>query len=96
MIALARRVARAASFDLSRAQLDRSAHVVSLVTASRFRFCDAVSGYAVAPLFLIRLAGVPFDVVERLETPATMAAARTLLARRVELTQRDRCGGEAA
>ena len=46
-----------------------------------------MSGYAVAPLFLIRLAGVPFDVVERLETPATMAAARVLLARRKEFAQ---------
>lgn len=45
-----------------------------------------MSGYAVAPLFLIRLAGVPFDVVERLETRATTAAAREYLARRIEFT----------
>ena len=38
------------------------------------------SGYEVAPIFLIRLAGVPFEHLERLHTPASCAAARHLLA----------------
>lgn len=37
--------------------------------------------YQFAPIFLIRLAGVPFDHVERLGTPKTCAAARALLVR---------------
>jgi hypothetical protein len=36
----------------------------------------ALSAYEVAPLFLIRMAGAPFDVVERLATPITIQAAR--------------------
>lgn len=37
------------------------------------------SSYEVAPIFLIRMAGVPFDVLESLSTPAAFAAARKLL-----------------
>jgi hypothetical protein len=47
--------------------------------------------YSVAPIFLIRLAGVPFDVVEQLATSETSAAARELLVRQEELT---RCASE--
>ena len=35
--------------------------------------------YRVAPVFLLRLAGVPFDVIERLATSKTSAAAREAL-----------------
>ncbi|MFL6589325.1 MAG: lantibiotic dehydratase, partial [Chthoniobacterales bacterium] len=37
------------------------------------------SSYRVAPIFLIRMAGVPFDVLEAIATPATAAAARTVM-----------------
>jgi len=40
--------------------------------------------YSVSPIFLIRLAGVPFDVVEQLATPRTSAAARELMVRQEE------------
>ncbi|HLW35110.1 MAG TPA: hypothetical protein VKS98_05580, partial [Chthoniobacterales bacterium] len=40
--------------------------------------------YRVAPIFLIRMAGVPFDTVEQLATPKTSAAAKNLLFRRQE------------
>jgi hypothetical protein len=36
--------------------------------------------YDVAPTFLIRMAGVPFDVIEKLATPQTIALARQILA----------------
>ena len=39
------------------------------------------SAYRVAPLFLIRMAGVPFDVLARLATPSTAQLARELIAR---------------
>jgi hypothetical protein len=42
-----------------------------------------VSGYGIAPLFLIRAAGVPFDAVARLGTPETAATARRVLEQRV-------------
>jgi hypothetical protein len=38
--------------------------------------------YRVAPIFLIRLAGVPFEVIQRLATPAASRAARDLIASR--------------
>ena len=38
--------------------------------------------YEVAPIFLIRMAGVPFDAVDRLATPKTLALARELVARK--------------
>ena len=41
--------------------------------------------YRVAPILLIRVAGVPFDVVEELATPRTSAAARELVVRQAEL-----------
>ncbi|HSH37463.1 MAG TPA: lantibiotic dehydratase [Chthoniobacterales bacterium] len=44
-----------------------------------------MSSYEVAPLFLIRAAGVPFDHLERLGTPETAALARHLLAQREAL-----------
>jgi hypothetical protein len=48
----------------------------------------SVSGnYRVAPIFLIRMAGVPFEPVERLATTATAAAARDLLVRQAEFTR---------
>jgi hypothetical protein len=36
--------------------------------------------YEVAPIFLIRMAGVPFDAVDRLATPETLALVRELVA----------------
>jgi hypothetical protein len=45
------------------------------------------SGYQIAPIFLIRMAGVPLDCVEELATPATSAAAREVLARQVEFDE---------
>jgi hypothetical protein len=42
------------------------------------------AAYRIAPIFLIRLAGAPFDVIERLGTPDSISAARDLLARRNE------------
>ncbi|MDQ6911620.1 MAG: hypothetical protein M3119_06595 [Verrucomicrobiota bacterium] len=41
-------------------------------------------GYRIAPIFLIRAAGVPFDHLERLATPRATAAARELLVRQRE------------
>jgi len=43
--------------------------------------------YRVAPIFLIRLAGAPFEAVERLDTPVIARAARDLIVRqkRIEL-----------
>ncbi len=46
-----------------------------------------MSHYRIAPLFLIRAAGVPFDHLERLASPRTAAAARAVLVRRGELAQ---------
>ena len=43
------------------------------------------SAYDFAPLFLIRMAGVPFDHIERVATPQTSAAARDLLVRQEAL-----------
>ncbi len=43
------------------------------------------SAYRIASPFLIRLAGVPFDVLEELATPNLSAAARDLAARETEL-----------
>ena len=44
-----------------------------------------MSSYEVAPLFLIRAAGVPFDILDRLGTRETSALARELLTRRQAL-----------
>jgi hypothetical protein len=38
-----------------------------------------VASYRVAPLFVIRIAGAPFDVLEAIATPETFNAARVLL-----------------
>jgi len=38
-----------------------------------------VGSYRVAPLFLIRIAGAPFDTIEAIATPQTVNAARELL-----------------
>jgi Lantibiotic dehydratase, N terminus len=46
------------------------------------------SAYRIASPFLIRLAGVPFDLLEKLATPNACAAARDLLGREIELDQR--------
>lgn len=43
--------------------------------------------YRVAPIFLIRIAGVPFEPIERLSTPGTSAAARELLVRQEEFAR---------
>ncbi|HEY1770347.1 MAG TPA: hypothetical protein VGG02_08835 [Chthoniobacterales bacterium] len=40
--------------------------------------------YQVAPIFLIRLTGVPFEVLDQIATPATAAGARALLVRQTE------------
>ncbi|HET9801317.1 MAG TPA: hypothetical protein VFP82_06485, partial [Chthoniobacterales bacterium] len=49
---------------------------------------NAVSSeYAVAPIFLIRIAGVPFDLLDKLATPKTVAAARNAIAAEHELSQ---------
>ena len=45
------------------------------------------SDYRIASPFLIRLAGVPFDVLGELATPKACAAARDLLAQEKELHQ---------
>jgi hypothetical protein len=47
-----------------------------------------VSEYAVAPIFLIRSAGVPFDLLEQLGTTGASAAARELLQHEAELSRR--------
>jgi hypothetical protein len=39
------------------------------------------SAYKFAPIFLIRMAGPPFEIIERLVTPKTSAAARDVLVR---------------
>ena len=44
-----------------------------------------MSSYRVAPIFLIRVAGVPFEHLEELATAETAAVARELLVRRGEL-----------
>jgi hypothetical protein len=44
-------------------------------------------GYRVAPIFLIRMAGVPFEPVERLATTRTAARAREVLARQAEFAR---------
>ena len=43
------------------------------------------SAYRIASPFLIRLAGVPFDVLEELATPQVCASAREVLTREAEL-----------
>jgi len=48
-----------------------------------------VPSYQVAPIFLIRLAGVPFEVHERLATRDTNKAARELLVRQDESSAQD-------
>jgi hypothetical protein len=61
---------------------------VSLVTSSHFRSVAGVpESYRVAPIFLIRMAGVPFEVLDPLGTPETAAAARELLVMRIEFTR---------
>ena len=45
------------------------------------------SAYRIASPFLIRLAGIPFDVLEQLATPKVCAAARDLLAQEKEIHQ---------
>ena len=57
-----------------------------LVRPRQFRFAASVSSaYRIASPFLIRLAGVPFDVLEELATPNACAAARDLVAQEKEL-----------
>src|SRR5437588_5726513 len=59
-----------------------------LVRPQQFRFAASVSSaYRIASPFLIRLAGIPFDVLEQLATPKVCAAARDLLAQEKEIHQ---------
>ncbi len=51
------------------------------------------SGYALAPMFQVRMAGVPFDVLEPLATPRAVALARELAA---SVTALDDASGRAA
>ncbi len=44
----------------------------------------ADASYRIAPIFLIRMAGVPFDVLQRFATVATAEAARRFLVREAE------------
>ena len=53
-----------------------------------FGFAERVpSAYHIAPIFLIRMAGAPFDILEPLATPETISVARDLRARKEELTK---------
>ncbi len=52
--------------------------------------------YRVAPIFLIRLAGAPFDTVERLATPLTAGTARGLAIRQKKIEPGDEKGLAAA
>lgn len=52
-----------------------------------FLCCVASSRYRLAPIFLIRMAGAPFEKIESLSTPATAKAARELLARQDDRAQ---------
>jgi hypothetical protein len=45
--------------------------------------------YRVAPIFLIRLAGAPFEAVERLDTPVIARAARDLIVRQKRIEPGD-------
>jgi hypothetical protein len=47
------------------------------------------SAYQVAPIFLIRMAGVPFERIEQLATRETSAIARELISERRKLTVED-------
>ena len=47
----------------------------------------ADASYRIAPIFLIRMAGVPFEVLEKLATTGTAKAARGLIARQTEFLQ---------
>ena len=47
----------------------------------------ADASYRIAPIFLIRMAGVPFEFLENLATVATAAAARESLVRQTELAR---------
>lgn len=48
--------------------------------------------YRIAPIFLIRLAGAPFDTVERLATPVTASTARDLVAKQKKIEPGDESG----
>jgi hypothetical protein len=55
--------------------------VVSLVTSLRIGFAQRVATpYRVAPIFLLRMAGVPFAILQKIATPETSAATRDILA----------------
>ena len=54
-------------------------HTFSVVTACRVGFAHGVStGYAIAPIFVIRIAGAAFEAVTGLATPETARAARNV------------------
>src|SRR2546423_13503303 len=67
----------------------RFSRSVSLVSSPAFGFAKRVP-YRVAPIFLIRLAGAPFQCIEELATPRTCTLARDLLVRVNEITAGDR------
>ena len=46
------------------------------------------AGYRVAPIFLIRMAGLPFDILTRLATQNASACARELLVRKKDSTRK--------
>jgi len=55
-----------------------------------FGFAERVpSAYRIAPIFLIRMAGVPFDILEPLATRDTNKAARELLVRQNKSSAQD-------
>jgi hypothetical protein len=47
----------------------------------------AEASYRIAPIYLIRMAGVPFDILEKISTPKTSAAARELIAFETKFSQ---------
>ena len=47
----------------------------------------ADAGYRIAPIFLIRMAGVPFEALENLATSAVAHAGRGLIAAETEFAQ---------
>jgi hypothetical protein len=71
----------------------RLAKTFGVVTFLAFGFAERVP-YRVAPIFLIRLAGAPFDLLDRLATPETSKGAREgkeiaeILARELEAARK--------
>ena len=69
-------------FSITSASPRRAGACSLTCQAVPFGFPERVSdAYRVAPIFLIRMAGAPFETVEQLSTRATSGAARELLVR---------------